>query len=235
MLKLSVFGPYFGLPDASPFCIKGLLLMKISGLPHQVEKMSFRAAPKGKAPYLHDGAKIVADSHFLMRHLKSTQGIDFSGGYGPAELAKGWASARMMEEHFYFLASQVRWLNDENFWKGPYQFFNDAPSIIRPLIARIVRGKVRKTAQLQGLGRHTPEERLELAIGDLSAIETMLGISPYLLGKNISAADASVFGAIWSASCRYFKSPIADYIHSRPILMQYLERIQQQYFPEYKL
>lgn len=233
MLTLNVFGPYFGLPDGSPFCIKALTLMKMAGLPFEEKRMNFKEAPKGKAPYLQDCEALIADSHFIMRHLETKQGIDFSGGFSTADLAKGWAVARMMEEHFYFLSMNIRWLNDENFWKGPYQFFAEVPAPIRPLIARIVRKKVRKTHNLQGLGRHTPEERLELAKGDLNAIEAMLGKNKYLLGNTVSGADASAFAFIWAAACSYFKSPIGDYIRTRLVLMGYLERMKDLYFPQF--
>ena len=234
MLKLHVFGPYFGLPDGSPFCIKALILMKMSGLAYEVERMDFKKAPKGKAPYLTDGDKVIADSHFLMRHLEATHGINFSGGYSTGDLAKGWAIARMLEEHFYFLSMGVRWLNDENFWKGPYQFFAGAPAPIRPLIARIVRGKVRRTQHMQGLGRHTSDERLELAKGDIDAVESILGDQTYILGPNVSGADASVCGFLWAASTPYFESPIGDYIRTRPALVGYIKRMSDQFFPDLK-
>ena len=32
MITLYTFGPYFGLPDASPFVIKAMLLLKFAGL-----------------------------------------------------------------------------------------------------------------------------------------------------------------------------------------------------------
>jgi glutathione S-transferase len=233
MLTLHVFGPYFDLPDPSPFCLKALVLMKASALQHKVEEMSFSKAPKGKAPYLNDNGLVIADSHFLMRHLETTYKIDFSGGYSSEQLAKGWAVARMLEEHFYFLAMHIRWLHDGNFWKGPYQFFKGAPKIIRPLIARIVRRKTRKTVHLQGLGRHTEAERLTLAKGDLDAIETMLGNNPYFLGKTFSAVDASVFGFLWTASISYFESPVGDNIRSRLKLVAYLDRMTTEFFPEF--
>jgi glutathione S-transferase len=235
MLTLHVFGPYFNLPDASPFCTKGLTLMKASGLTYEVHKMSFRKAPKGKAPYLNDNGKIIADSHFLLQHLENVHGVDFSGGYSVEELAKGWATARMLEEHFYFLAIHYRWLVDENFWKGPYQFFADAPAFIRPLIARIVRKKVKKTAHLQGLGRHSEEEILALAKGDVDAIEAMLGDRPYFLGNRFSAVDATILGALWSASSDYFNSPLGDYIRSRPKILAYVRRLAKEYFPDFPL
>jgi glutathione S-transferase len=235
MLTLHTYGPHFGMPDGSPFCIKGLLLMKLSGLQHDVKQMSFREAPKGKAPYLRDGSRIIADSHFIMRHLETQHGVDFSGGYGPGDLAKGWAVARMMEEHLYFINGHERWLKDENFWKGPIQFFKDAPAPIRPLVARIVRKKVAKAQHLQGMGRHSDDERFALARGDLDAVEHMLGTNLYFLGERISGADASVFPFIWSASCSYFKSPMGDYVRTRPKLMSYLTRMTEEFFPGFSL
>jgi glutathione S-transferase len=235
MMKLNVFGPYFGLPDASPFCIKGLLLMKMSGLPFTTEKMSFRKAPKGKAPYLVDGDKIIADSHFILRHLETAHGVDFSGGYAAEELAKGWAVARMLEEHLYFLSIQYRWLDDANFWKGPYQFFSDAPGPIRPIIARVVRSKVRKTQHMQGLGRHTADERLILGKGDVDAVEAMLGDKSYFLGDQPSGVDASVCGFLWASATSYFDSPLGDHIRSRPRLVAYLKRMAAAYFPDFQV
>lgn len=233
MLKLNVFGPYFGLPDASPFCIKAITLLKMSGLPFSELRMKFKEAPKGKAPYLVDGDATIADSHFIMMHLETGHSADFSGGYTATELAKGWAVARMLEEHFYFLTMNIRWLNDENFWKGPYQFFVDVPAPIRSLIARIVRRKVYKTLDLQGLGRHTAEERLKLAIGDLNAVELMLGNQRFFLGDKPCGVDATVFAFVLAGGCRHFNSPIVDYIQSRPKLMGYVERMKSIYFPDF--
>jgi glutathione S-transferase len=235
MLTLHVFGPYFGLPDASPFCIKALMLLKLSGLPYETTKMSFRKAPKGKAPYLKDGEHLIADSHFIMRHLEARHGVDFSNGYTREEISKSWAVARMLEEHFYFLSMHVRWLEDENFWKGPYQFFDDAPAPIRKIIARVVRKKVRNTQNLQGLGRHSTEERLALAKGDVDAVETLLGDKKYFLGDRVSAADASVFAFLWAGGCSFFNSPIGDYIRTRPMIMSYIARMRDEFFPGFLL
>ncbi|HEY5364768.1 MAG TPA: glutathione S-transferase family protein [Aestuariivirga sp.] len=233
MLTLHVFGPHFGLPDGSPFCIKALTLFKMSGLAFETARMSFKQAPKSKAPYLVDSGKVIADSHFIQRHLETAHGVDFSEGYSEADLAKGWAISRMLEEHFYFLSMNIRWLRDENFWKGPYNFFAAVPAPIRPLIARMVRKKVAKTHDLQGLGRHTVEERFELAKGDLVAIEAMLKKNRFLLGNKPCDVDASVLGFIWAAECPFFKSELGDYIRQRPVLMNYLGEMQQRYFPEF--
>ena len=232
MLELFVYGPYFGMPDGSPFCTKALTLMKMSALPFKVSKMSFKQAPKGKAPYLKDGETLIADSHVIQQHLETAHGADFSAGYSPALMAQGWALSRMVEEHLYFINLHFRWLDDENFRKGPAQFFNEVPALVRPLISKLVRGKQRKTLHLQGLGRHTEQQRVAFAKGDLDAIEATLDDKAFLLGAKPCGADASVASFIWSVSAPLFKTEIGEYARSRPKLMAYVERMKTNYFPE---
>lgn len=233
MLNLYVFGSYFDLPDASPFCIKALTLLKMSGLPFETRQMNFKQAPKGKAPYLGDGALLIGDSHFIQRHLETVHGVDFSGGYQGRELAVGWAIARMMEEHFYFIEGSIRWRRDGNFWKGPYQFFQDAPKPLRPLIARLARRHVVKSQNLQGMGRHTDAERFELSRTDLASVEAMLERNSFVLGDRPCGVDAAVFGQLWASSTPFFDSELGDYIRSRPLLTAYLARMKELYFPDY--
>ena len=62
MIKLYTFGPFFGLPDASPFVIKAMLLLKFAGLEYGEERGGYGKAPKGKLPYIDDdGDKPLPD------------------------------------------------------------------------------------------------------------------------------------------------------------------------------
>ncbi|MGO8847493.1 MAG: hypothetical protein ACLQFI_19590 [Methylocella sp.] len=51
MITLYTFGPYFGLPDGSPFVTKTMLLLKFAGLPYQENRQGCRAnAPPADRP-----------------------------------------------------------------------------------------------------------------------------------------------------------------------------------------
>lgn len=232
MITLYSSGPMFGLPHPSPFVIKADVLLKMSGLEYRETPMTFSGAPKGKVPYISDDGLVLGDSYFIRRHLETKYKIDFSGGYGADKLALAWAIERMLEEHLYFLSVYERWLVDENFEKGPSQFFNMAPAPIRPILRVVIRGKVRKMLKAQGLGRHTAAERLELGKGDVNSVATLLGNNTYLLGDKICGADASVFGSLYSASSSYFNTELGAYIRSQPKIMAYLERMRARFFPE---
>ena len=232
MITLHTSGPMFGLPHPSPFVIKADVLLKMSGLEYREAPMTFSGAPKGKVPYISDDGVVLGDSYFIRRHLETKYKIDYSGGYDAKTLALGWAIERMLEEHFYFLSVHERWLIDENFEKGPRQFFNMAPAPLRPIIRVLIRGKVRKMLKAQGLGRHTAAERLELGMGDVNSVAALLGNNAYLLGDKICGADASVFGSLYSASSSYFNTELGTYIRSQPKIMAYLERMRARFFPE---
>ncbi|MGH6794133.1 MAG: Tom37 metaxin N-terminal-like domain-containing protein, partial [Methylocella sp.] len=164
MITLFTFGPYFGLPDASPFVIKAMLLLKFAGLKYSEDRGGYRKAPKGKLPYIDDAGLIVGDSTFIRFHIEKKYGFDFDAALTPEQKAAAWAVEKMCEEHLYFAMVAARWLDHANFAKGPAQFFKAVPTPLRPVVQGLIRRKVEKTLKLQGFGRHTPVEQDELAI-----------------------------------------------------------------------
>jgi hypothetical protein len=55
MIKLHQFAPAFGLPNASPFCMKVETYLRMAGLPYErVNSGDVLRAPKGKLPVIDD-------------------------------------------------------------------------------------------------------------------------------------------------------------------------------------
>jgi glutathione S-transferase len=175
MITLFAFGPYFGLPDASPFCIKAETLLKMAKLPYSKNLSGFAKAPKGKQPYIRDGETIVADSTFIRDYIEAKYGIDLDNNLTSAERATGWALEKMCEEHLYWAIVRARWVDDANFAKGPARFFDAVPAPLRPAVRNVARRRVRKYLHAHGLGRHSPDEILSLARRDIDAIAAVLG------------------------------------------------------------
>ncbi len=232
MITVYTFGPAFAEADPSPFVIKALMLLKLSGLDYDVQVGDVRKAPKAKLPFISDNGKQVADSSLIKMHLEDVHGVDFSGGYSEQELAVGWALEKMLEDHLYWILVDARWMNDENFNKGPRMFFNAVPAPARSLVVWLVRKEVRRNLWGQGLGRHTGEELLRLAKQDYAALATILGDKPYLLGDRPCGYDASCYAFIASALVPLFDHPAIDAIKQHPNLVAYSQRMRAQYFPE---
>lgn len=230
MITLYTFGPGAGLPDLSPFVMKADMLLKLAGLEYKSRRRGMRGAPKGKLPYIDDNGTIVADSTFIRAHLESRHGIDFDAGYGPAERALAWSVEKMLEEHLYFALVHARWIDDANFERGPAKYFNFLPLPLRPLVRRMVRNKIRKSLNAQGMGRHSADDIATLAKRDLDAVSTLLGDKPYLLGQRPSGADATVFAFIAAALSDELDSPIRTHAAALPNLVAYRDRLMAQHY-----
>jgi len=102
VITLHTFGPFFGLPDPSPFVMKAETLLKMAQLPYRTDSGGFSKAPKGKLPYIEDDGTIIADSTFIRWHLEKKYRIDFDRGLDAAQKATGWAFEKMIEDNLYW-------------------------------------------------------------------------------------------------------------------------------------
>lgn len=232
MIILHSFGPAFGLPDPSPFCIKAELLLKMAGLPYRTTTGNLGKAPKGKLPLLEEDGQIIADSTFIRMHLESRHGIDFDKGLSPEQRGIAWAVEKMLEDHLYWINVSERWLDDGNFDKGPRMFFDKAPALIRPLVVAMVRRKVRANLYGHGLGRHSRDDMMRLAARAYAALADILGDRPYLTGTVPCGADATMAAFLMSALCPLFTTELRPAVERHPNLVAYVARMQAEFYPE---
>jgi glutathione S-transferase len=233
MITLYTFGPYFGLPDASPFVMKAEVLLKMAGLPYEIDTGGFNKAPKGKLPYIADDGEIIADSSLIRQHIEKKYGVDFDAGLSKRDRGIAWAIEKMCEDHLYWAGLHARWMIDENFDKGPRRFFDSAPAPLRPLIAAIARRQFKRNLWGHGMGRHTIVEMEQLAAPDLDAVADVLGDKPYLMGEVPCGADAAIFSMIAHGLCPYFENGLRTYAEQRHNLVAYSNRLMAQYFPDF--
>ncbi|MGB5086844.1 MAG: Tom37 metaxin N-terminal-like domain-containing protein, partial [Methylocystis silviterrae] len=114
-ITLYCFRPVAGLPDASPFVTKAMVLLKMAGLDYVEDRSGFSKAPKGKQPYINDDGETVADSTFIRFHIEKKYGVDFDAQLSDAQKAVGWCVEKMCEEHLYWVIVHTRWMDDGNF------------------------------------------------------------------------------------------------------------------------
>lgn len=231
MITLYTFGPAWGLPDPSPFVTKAIVLLKMSGLAFETNTKGFRKAPRGKLPYLRDGEAVVSDSTLIRLHLEQRYNIDFDSGLTPEQRGIAWAAEKMCEDHLYWLLVQARWLDGENFERGPASFFKALPGPLRPFIKTMVRRQLRRTLHGQGAGRYTPQERTELADRAFASLSAILGDKPYFMGGKPCGADATVFGFVAGALCPVFETPLRSKAEGYRNLGDYCTRLVQEFFP----
>jgi glutathione S-transferase len=232
MITLHHFGPAFGLPDPSPFCIKAEILLKLSGLPYETRIGDLRRAPKGKLPLIVEDGVSICDSSFIRFHLEERHRIDFDAGLDAERRGALWALEKMLEDQIYWIMVAERWLDDANFTRGPAQFFKPVPAPLRPLVCALVRRKVRRNVDGHGIGRHSPAERLKLAERALDAMVAILGERRYFGGDVPVGGDAAPGTFLIAALAPLFDSPFRGLVEQRPTLTAYARRMRERFFAE---
>ena len=233
MIILYGLGPGFDLPEISPFVTKTEVQLKMAGLAYRKERALPPASPKGQLPFIVDGTETIADSTFIRAHIEGKAGFDFDAPLSLQERAQAWAFERMIEHHIYSALVGARWIDPENFAKGPSHFFDGAPEHNREKLREDAQFRVAENYLLSGLGRHGPDDDVDLAVRSLFALSVQLGDKSYLMGNKPSGVDATAFGALAGILTPFFESRLRDRAEGFPNLTAYVDRMMDTYYPEF--
>lgn len=224
MITLITFAPAFDQISASPFCVKAAWLLNMSGLPWQREdRMDPRQMPKQKLPVIRVGEALIHDSENIRAYLEQ-QGADFDAGLSDMEKATSRAFVRMAEEHLYFHCVLQRWGEDTVWPVIRDTYFTAIPPILRGFVTKKLRKACLQGMHQQGLGRLTPQERLQKIEPDLQAITTRLWHGRFLFGDQPTAADASVAPMLAGLRATPGTTLIKTRIAEDEILCRYIDR-----------
>ncbi len=231
MITLYQFPPCWGLPNASPFCMKVENYLRMSNLPYRTEVVLNPAkGPKGKLPYITDGANTVADSSFILDYLKATYGDQLDAGLDIRTRAEAHALRRLMEEHLYWCAVYDRWAVDENWALTKPAFFGALPPAVRDLVAALARRGQLRALHGQGVGRHGRDDVYALGRTDLTALADYLGTKPYFLGSEPTTLDATAYAFLANLLWVPIDSPLTRHTRALDNLVAYAGRMKQRYY-----
>jgi len=233
MITLYGFGTGFGLPEISPFVTKTEVQLKMAGLAYRKERAMPPASPKGQLPFIVDDGQQIADSTFIRAHIERKYGFDFDAGLSREARAQAWAFERMIEHHVYWALVGARWVDPDNFTRGPAHFFDGAPEDRRERLREDAQFRVAENYLLSGLGRHAPADDVDLALRSIFALSVQLGEKPYLLGGVPCGIDATAFGALAGILTPFFDSRLRDRAEEFQNLAAYVDRMMLQYYPEF--
>ncbi|WP_299728616.1 glutathione S-transferase family protein [uncultured Tateyamaria sp.] len=225
MLTLITYPPAFDQLSASPFCVKAMYLLNLSGMSWQRDDTPDpRNWPKGKLPALWVKDEIIGDSENIRAWLERN-GAEFDKGLSDLDRAASRAFIRMAEEHLYFHILLDRW-GDDRVWSIVRDtYFAAIPTLLRKIITRPMRRAVLHGMHSQGLGRLTEAERLDRVEPDLQAITDRLWQGPFLFGNQPTAADASVAPMLAAMAATPCDTALSMRMRSDEILTNYVQRV----------
>jgi glutathione S-transferase len=231
MIKLYQFAPAFGLPNASPFCMKVETYLRMAGLPYECPRgADVRKAPKGKLPYIEDCDARVADSTFIIDYLQQKYGDRLDAHLAPRERAQALAVQRLIEENLYWAAIYSRWVEDAGFTVTREVFFSRMPEPLKLIVPHVARRAVRRELHGHGMGRHSREEIYRIGCRDVAALAQLLGDQPFFMGDKPTTLDATAYAFVANLLWVPLASPLLEEAQRHANLQAYCERMKARYF-----
>lgn len=231
-IKLFQFPRMFGIPNLSPFCCKLETWQRIAGIAYEiVDTPDPRKGPKRKLPFIEDCGVRIADTSLIIEHLVRTRAVDPDAELSEPQRAIALLVQRTIEEHYNFILAYTHLVREEGLQHTGARF-DALPTVVRPLIAAMVRRRVAALLWQQGLLRHTHADIMEAAIRDWRAILAVMSGGPFFFGSKPTTVDAVLFGALAPTVLTPIDTPIRDFLRPRPACLHYVERMRAQFFPE---
>ncbi|MEZ5726764.1 MAG: glutathione S-transferase family protein [Burkholderiaceae bacterium] len=231
MIRLYQFEPAFGLPNASPFCMKVETYLRMAGLPFEtVDGADVLKAPKRKLPYIDDDGRIVEDSSFIIEHLKASHGDRLDGHLTPEERAISLAFQRLLEENSYWVAVYWRWADEANWPATREAFFGKMPAPLRWFVPALARRGVLAQLRGHGMGRHSAEDITAIGRRDVDAVADFLGEKAFMLGDRPTTLDATAYAFLANLLWAPPDSPVQRHARTRPTLEAYCQRMKIRYY-----
>lgn len=233
MIILYQFPPAFGLPNASPFCMKLELYLRMAGLPYRNRyTLDLQRAPKGKLPWIDDDGTVMADSGLIVEYLKRKHGDALDCDLTSLQRAQALAIARLVEEHLYWVVLHDRWIASPGWEMTRAAVFGRLAWPLRVIVPYVAQRGLRAELRGQGIGRHTPEQIHALGIADIDALAELLGDQEYFLGPQATSVDAVVAAFLANLLLVPLETPVKQAAAGHSKLVAYCERVMRRYFPE---
>lgn len=233
MITLHQFKPAFGLPNASPFCMKLETWLRMMQLPFEAPRMTLadmRKAPKGKMPYIEDNGRVVADSTFIIEYLQTTYGDKLDAWLSTEQRAVAVAFQRLLEENLYWAVVYTRWIEPAGWALTREVFFADLPAPLKLIVPPLARRGMRQELHGHGMGRHSPPEVYAIGQRDITALADFLGDKPFFMGEAPCTLDACAYAFLANVLWVPVESPLKQHAQRFPQLEAYCQRMRSRYY-----
>lgn len=217
--------------EISPFCDKIRRVLNVKGVPYRIEEVPpsktlsvvRKLNPAGKQPFLvDDDGRVVADSTDIAWYLEDRHPEPRLVPDDPRERALCHVLEDWADESLYFYEMRLRFTlphNARRFIPELVKYERTLVQKIAPLAMPIV---LRRTVASQGIGKKPLDIVLRDVERHLDAVAGLLGDGDWLVGRNLTLADISVFAQLF---CIRASDEGGRMIAARPTVAAWMSRV----------
>lgn len=240
MITAYTFGGAWDAVDISPFVTKLLTWLRMSGVEHRTAVGDVRKAPSRKLPYIDDDGRLLGDSSLIIEHLLATGRAKPLGGdaLSAGDAAVAAAFKAMIESELYFVILFSRWAEEYGFSRYRSVLVKSVaamgvPSVLAPLLVRVLRRQMISQTYQQGMGRHPSHVVLAKGKKHIDAIAAHLGEKPHFMGAEVGTLDATVFGFLDGIFGTPLCPTLTDHARTHANLVRYHAQMRERWWSDF--
>ncbi len=224
-VELHQFDSFWGLPNASPFCMKAEGYLRWRDIPFTIVVDSPRTSPSGQVPWVVDGEDVITDSQRIIAHFEAGRPDALDANLDARQQAAAHMLRRICEFDLFWQINYSRWADPAGWARFGPDIKMRLPMPMRLFGVGLVRRRLIRTCRALGLDPADPEAAYARGKAHIKAIADWLGESPFLLGEEISSVDFSALGALGNIMRQPVHTPLRDDANERDNLVRWLDRM----------
>lgn len=234
MITLYGFGGLFGSEEGSPFVAKVMTFLKIADVEFEMKRGAkyLKHAPKGKLPYLTDGANSIGESDIIIDYICQQYHIDLDQHLTVEQCGQSYLLRKAIDGQLCDLLVYSRWIDEPSFQAMKQQLTRKMPIPIKYIAPIVVRKKVHKRMANIGLFDFSSEQIHELLDKNLSALSQVLSDKTYFFGDQPSLLDAVAYGTLSQFMLSELDNSYNQRAKLHTNLVLYCQRLRLQLFSE---
>jgi glutathione S-transferase len=226
-ITLHQFRPFWGLPNASPFCMKAETYLRWAGIDYRIEVCDPRRSPSGQIPFVTVGGETIADSQRIIEYFEARRGETLDAGLSRAELAEAWFVRTRVEDVLYWQITYMRW-GDPQGWE---RFLPDLrahlPGWKKRLLPHLIRFMLLRQMRRRGLSPRDVAASYAPGIQMLDQLSHYLADKPFFMGEQIRSLDMSLYAFLANIIDQPCANRLHDHARQLDNLTAYCSRIKR--------
>ncbi len=227
LIKLHQFRPFWGLPNASPFCMKAETYLRYAGINYKTVASDPGKSPSKQIPYVTTKTETIADSQRIIEHFEMALGNELDAGLSEQDQALAWFIRTRIEEELYWQITYMRW-GDPQGWKV---FLPDLkkymPGWKKYLLPWVIRKMLLKKMGRRGMSAQNATASYAPGITLLEALSDYLGNKPFFLGDQIRSLDMSLYAFLANIIYQPYPNILQDHARELTNLVACCDRIKE--------
>lgn len=225
MVELHQFRPFWGLPNASPFCMKAETYLRFRQIPYKVVPSGPRKSPTGRIPFIVEDGRCITDSEAILAHFEQREAKRMDDGLSASDHATAFFVRELVEERLYWQITYMRWGDPAGWAVFKPDLVRYLPLGMRGPVLFMLRRMLLRQLRQQGLSPADPQGAYARGRAVLDALAGLLNDKTYFLGNEPRTLDMSVYAFLANILDQPHGNPLQDHGKTHANLVDYCARM----------